>query len=137
MTAAAVLDAYLAAKAPDPSRCDQCGASVCYVAGPGDFRATCCSVCDSGLLDYLLSDDSEPYLDEIPMAVVTAVVDDLLDDTDPADHFTVETTERPWTMTLTCTDCAGTVTFWDPTDDRQQWYRGSHRCGGFGWQEAS
>jgi hypothetical protein len=36
---------------------------------------------------------------------------------------------------LTCTACARTVSFVNPTPDRVRWYCTSHRCGpGRGWQ---
>lgn len=50
-------------------------------------------------------------------------------------RYVVETRERPSTMTLTCRDCDGTVEFWNPSADRVDWFAGSHRCGGQGWQE--
>lgn len=52
------------------------------------------------------------------------------------ERYDVERSEQPPTMTLTCRECAGVVTFWNPTDARVAWFAGSHRCGGDCWQEA-
>lgn len=44
--------------------CDDCGASLVHVAGPGDYRATWCSVCDADALE-LDADNQEPDLSTV------------------------------------------------------------------------
>lgn len=42
--------------APESHECDDCGCSLSFVVGPGDYRATLCPACDADQLDALATE---------------------------------------------------------------------------------